>query len=133
MAKSFPTCATRHFDTPGRANILWLNYRVTSEVLSVARAFAVKPLTDRDATMDGLPQSIGRRGAFPALPCYESDRQEYNCIVGRIRDDQGQSQALDDIAIDQLVMTYREPSRFTRIKGSVRQNLDQTDSQKVAG
>lgn len=40
-------------------------------------------------------------------------------------------------AIDRLVMTYREPSRFTRriqdSIGSVRQHLDEMDSQKVAG
>ncbi|WP_433860882.1 hypothetical protein [Pseudomonas thivervalensis] len=40
-------------------------------------------------------------------------------------------------AIDRLVMTYRKPSRFTRkiqdSIDSVRQQLDEMDSQKVAG
>jgi len=40
-------------------------------------------------------------------------------------------------AIDRLVMTYREPSSFTRriqdSIGSVRQHLTEMDSQKVAG
>lgn len=212
----------------GRTTILRLNYRNTVEVLSVARAFAVELLTARDAAEDGVPivapQSAGRRGAFPELLRCESDWQEYNCIVERIRDEQGQGRALDDMAviyrstsqaqhieralseagiafasgqsakgrstlygaedavkivsmhsskglefgmvlipglgdmpkkgedevdearllyvamtraIDRLVMTYRAPSSFTlRIQdsiGSVRQHLDEIDSQKAAG
>lgn len=212
----------------GRTTILRLNYRNTVEVLSVARAFAVELLTARDAAEDGVPivapQSAGRRGAFPELLRCDSDWHEYNCIVERIQDEQGQGRALDDMAviyrsaaqaqrieralsqagisfasgqssagrgalygsedsvkivsmhsskglefgvvlipnlgempkkgeeetdearllyvamtraIDRLVMTYREPSSFTcRIQdsiGSVRQHLDEMDSQKAAG
>ncbi|WP_458379380.1 DEAD/DEAH box helicase [Pseudomonas chlororaphis] len=212
----------------GRTTILRLNYRNTVEVLSVARAFAIELLTARDAAEDGVPivapQSAGRRGAFPELLRCDSDWQEYHCIVERIRDEQGQGRALDDMAviyrstaqaqrieralneagiafasgqsakgrgalygsedavkivsmhsskglefglvlipslgempkkgedeadearllyvamtraIDRLVMTYREPSSFTRkiqeSIGSVRQHLDEMDSQKAAG
>ncbi|MCB2256601.1 AAA family ATPase [Pseudomonas chlororaphis] len=212
----------------GRTTILRLNYRNTVEVLSVAQAFAIELLTARDAAEDGVPivapQSAGRRGAFPELLRCESDWQEYNCIVERIRDEQGKGRALDDMAviyrstaqaqrieralseagiafasgqsakgrgalygsedavkivsmhsskglefglvlipslgempkkgedevdearllyvamtraIDRLVMTYREPSSFTRkiqeSIGSVRQHLDEMDSQKAAG
>lgn len=212
----------------GRTTILRLNYRNTVEVLSVARAFAVELLTARDAAEDGVPivapQSAGRRGAFPELLRCNSDWQEYNCIVERIRDEQGRGRVLDDMAviyrstsqaqrieralseagisfasgqsskgrsalygsedavkivsmhsskglefglvlipglgdmpkkgedeadearllyvamtraIDRLVMTYREPSSFTRriqdSIGSVRQHLDEMDSQKAVG
>lgn len=212
----------------GRTTILRLNYRNTVEVLSVARAFAMELLTARDAAEDGVPivapQSAGRRGAFLELLRCESDWQEHNCIVERIRDEQGNGRALDDMAviyrstaqaqrieralseagiafasgqsakgrgtlygnedavkivsmhsskglefglvqipnlgempkkgedeadearmlyvamtraIDRLIMTYRESSSFTRriqdSIGSVRQHLDEMDSQKAAG
>lgn len=212
----------------GRTTILRLNYRNTVEVLSVARAFAMELLTARDAAEDGVPivapQSAGRRGAFPELLRCESDWQEHNCIVERIRDEHGQGRSLNDMAviyrstaqaqrieralseagiafasgqsakgrgtlygsedavkivsmhsskglefglvlipnlgempkkgedevdearllyvamtraIDRLVMTYREPSSFTRriqdSIGSVRQHLDEMDSQKAVG
>ena len=87
----------------GRTTILRLNYRNTVEVLAVARAFARELLTARDAAEDGVPivapQSAGRRGAFPELIRCESDWHEWNCIVERIRDEQGQGRALDDMAV----------------------------------
>jgi hypothetical protein len=87
----------------GRTTILRLNYRNTVEVLAVARAFALELLTARDAGEDGVPivapQSAGRRGAFPELIRCESDWHEWNCIVERIRDEQGQGRALDDMAV----------------------------------
>ena len=87
----------------GRTTILRLNYRNTVEVLAVARAFALELLTARDAAEDGVPivapQSAGRRGAFPELIRCESDWHEWNCIVERIRDEQGQGRALDDMAV----------------------------------
>ena len=99
----------------GRTTILRLNYRNTVEVLSVARAFAIELLTARDAAEDGVPivapQSAGRRGAFPELLRCESDWQEYNCIVERIRDEQGQGRALDDMAV-----IYRSTAQAQRIE-----------------
>lgn len=87
----------------GRTTILRLNYRNTVEVLAVARAFALELLTARDAAEDGVPivapQSAGRRGAFPELIRCESDWHEWSCIVERIRDEQGQGRALDDMAV----------------------------------
>lgn len=99
----------------GRTTILRLNYRNTVEVLSVARAFAVELLAARDAVEDGVPivepQSAGRRGAFPELLRCDSDWQEYNCIVERIRDEQGHGRALDDIAV-----IYRSTSQAQHIE-----------------
>lgn len=87
----------------GRTTILRLNYRNTVEVLSVARTFATELLTAREAAEDGVPviapESAGRRGAFPELIRCESDWQEWNCIVERIRDEQGQGRPLSDIAV----------------------------------
>lgn len=99
----------------GRTTILRLNYRNTLEVLSVARAFALELLTARDAAEDGVPivapQSAGRRGAFPELLRCESDWHEWNCIVERIRDEQGQGRALNDMAV-----IYRSNSQAQRIE-----------------
>lgn len=87
----------------GRTTILRLNYRNTVEVLSVARAFAVELLTARDAIEDGVPivapESAGRHGAFPELIRCESDWQEWDCIIERIRDEQDQGRELNDMAI----------------------------------
>ncbi|WP_372875943.1 DEAD/DEAH box helicase [Pseudomonas sp.] len=99
----------------GRTTILRLNYRNTVEVLSVARAFALELLTARDAGEDGVPivapQSAGRRGAFPELLRCESDWHEWNCIVERIRDEQGQGRVLNDMAV-----IYRSNSQAQRIE-----------------
>ena len=55
----------------GRTTILRLNYRNTTEVLAVARAFAHELLAARDADEDGVPQvlpeSAGRHGPYPEL------------------------------------------------------------------
>lgn len=87
----------------GRTTILRLNYRNTLEVLSVARAFASELLSGREAAEDGVPvvapESAGRRGAFPELIRCESDWHEWNCIVERIRDEQGKGRALSDMAV----------------------------------
>ncbi|MBF8780007.1 DEAD/DEAH box helicase [Pseudomonas fulva] len=99
----------------GRTTILRLNYRNTVEVLSVARAFATELLAARDAAEDGVPvvapQSAGRRGAFPELLRCETDWQECNCIVERIRDAHGQGRALDDMAV-----IYRNTAQARRIE-----------------
>lgn len=99
----------------GRTTILRLNYRNTLEVLSVARAFALELLTARDAAEDGVPivapQSAGRRGAFPELLRCESDWHEWNCIVERIRDEQGKGRDLNDMAV-----IYRSNSQAQRIE-----------------
>lgn len=55
----------------GRTTILRLNYRNTSEVLSVAYDFAKDFMTPADAEEDGVPlirpDSAGRRGPIPVL------------------------------------------------------------------
>jgi hypothetical protein len=58
----------------GRTTILRLNYRNTSEVLSVAHKFAADVLTPQDADDDGVPlvepHAAGRHGPEPQLlPC----------------------------------------------------------------
>lgn len=87
----------------GRTTILRLNYRNTLEVLSVARAFALELLTERDGGEDGVPniapESAGRRGAYPELIRCETDWQEWDCIVSRIADEQGKGRALSDMAV----------------------------------
>ncbi|MFT4048093.1 MAG: 3'-5' exonuclease [Solimonas sp.] len=87
----------------GRTTVLRLNYRNTLEVLSVARAFATELLAEREAADDGVPmiapESAGRRGAFPELIRCESDWQERDCVVARIRDEQGHGRALSDMAV----------------------------------
>ncbi|WP_349616491.1 3'-5' exonuclease [Azotobacter salinestris] len=88
---------------PGRTTVLRLNYRNTLEVLSVARAFASDLLTGREAAEDGVPvvapESAGRRGPLPELIQCESDWHEWNCIVERLRDEQGKGRALSDMAV----------------------------------
>ncbi|KRW66102.1 DNA helicase II [Pseudomonas sp. TTU2014-105ASC] len=87
----------------GRTTILKLNYRNTLEVLSVARAFATELLSGRDAGEDGVPiivpESAGRRGAFPELIQCEGHWQEWDCLVTRIRDEQANGRVLNDMAI----------------------------------
>lgn len=87
----------------GRTTVLKLNYRNTLEVLSVARAFADDLLSGREAGDDGVPivtpQSAGRRGAFPELISCASDREEWELIVARVRDEQAAGRALSDMAI----------------------------------
>lgn len=87
----------------GRTTILKFNYRNTLEVLSVARAFATELLSGRDAGEDGVPiivpESAGRRGAFPELIHCEGHWQEWDCLVTRIRDEQANGRVLNDIAI----------------------------------
>ncbi len=87
----------------GRTTILKLNYRNTLEVLSVARAFATELLAGRDAGEDGVPiivpESAGRRGAFPELIHCEGHWQEWDCLVTRIRDEQANGRLLNDMAI----------------------------------
>ena len=99
----------------GRTTILRLNYRNTIEVLSVARAFASELLDDRAAAEDGVPmitpQSAGRRGAFPELICCESDWQERDLVISRIRDEQANGRALSDMAI-----IYREKKHASRME-----------------
>lgn len=87
----------------GRTTVLKLNYRNILEVLSVVRAFACELLGGREAAEDGVPvvapKSAGRRGPFPELIHCESDWHEWNCIVERIRDEQGKGRALSDMAV----------------------------------
>lgn len=87
----------------GRTTILKLNYRNTLEVLSVARAFATELLSGRDAGEDGVPiivpESAGRRGAFPELIRCESPWQEWDCLITHLRDEQANGRALSDMAI----------------------------------
>lgn len=98
----------------GRTTILRLNYRNTLEVLSVARAFATELLAERGAGEDGVPmvtpESAGRRGAFPELIRCESDWQEWDCLVERIRDEHGHGRALNDMAV--LYRTYAQAKRI---------------------
>lgn len=99
----------------GRTTILKLNYRNTIEVLSVARAFATELLSGREAAEDGVPvlvpESAGRRGAFPELIRCDSAWQEWNCLVERIRDEQGKGRALSDMAV-----IYRTTSQGKEIE-----------------
>lgn len=87
----------------GRTTILKLNYRNTLEVLSVARAFATELLSGRDAGEDGVPiivpESAGRRGAFPELIHCEGHWQEWDCLVTRVRDEQANGRLLNEMAI----------------------------------
>ncbi len=87
----------------GRTTILKLNYRNTVEILSVARAFATELLTSRDASEDGVPliapESAGRRGPFPELIQCGSDREEWDLLIARIRDEQAAGRLLSDMAI----------------------------------
>lgn len=103
----------------GRTTILRLNYRNTVEVLSVARAFATELLAAREAAEDGVPviapESAGRRGAFPELIRCESDWHEWNCIIERIRDEQGQGRPLSDIAV-----IYRSNSHGKRAEQALK-------------
>lgn len=98
----------------GRTTILRLNYRNTVEVLSVARAFATELLAERGAAEDGVPivtpESAGRRGAFPELIRCESDWQERDCIVERIRDEHGHGRAYTDMAV--LYRTYGQAKQI---------------------
>lgn len=102
----------------GRTTILRLNYRNTVEVLSVARAFATELLAEREGTEDGIPvvspESAGRRGAFPELIRCESDWQERDCIVERIRDEHGQGRAYSDMAV-----LYRTNARARQIESAL--------------
>jgi hypothetical protein len=102
----------------GRTTILRLNYRNTLEVLSVARAFATELLAERGAGEDGVPmvapESAGRRGAFPELIRCESDWQEWDCMVARIRDELGQGRALNDMAV-----LYRTGAQARRIEAAL--------------
>jgi len=72
-------------------------------VLSVARAFATELLSGREAGEDGVPiivpESAGRRGAFPELIHCEGHWQEWDCLVTRIRDEQANGRVLNDMAI----------------------------------
>ena len=99
----------------GRTTILKLNYRNTIEVLSVARGFATELLSGREAAEDGVPvlvpESAGRRGAFPELICCDSAWQEWNCLVEQIRDEQGKGRALSDMAV-----IYRTTSQGKEIE-----------------
>ncbi|MBI2959148.1 MAG: NERD domain-containing protein [Betaproteobacteria bacterium] len=69
----------------GRTTILRLNYRNTSEVLSVAYEFAKDFLTPAEAEEDGVPlvapQSAGRRGPVPVLNQLASLEQEGDFIA----------------------------------------------------
>lgn len=104
----------------GRTTILRMNYRNTLEVLSVARAFALELLSAREAADDGVPivapQSAGRRGAYPELLRCESEWHEWNCMVERIRDEQGQGRALSDMAV-----IYRGKTQAERIEHALRE------------
>jgi superfamily I DNA/RNA helicase len=99
--------------------VLRLNYRNTLEVLSVARAFATELLAERDAGDDGVPmiapESAGRRGAFPELIRCESEWQEWDCVVARIRDEHGQGRALSDMAV-----IYRSNAQVGRIEAALK-------------
>lgn len=112
------TFASVGVQAQGRTTILRLNYRNTLEVLSVARAFAIELLAEREAVEDGVPmvapESAGRRGAFPELIRCESAWQERDCIVERIRDAQGQGRSLSDMAV-----IYRTNAQAKRIESAL--------------
>lgn len=102
----------------GRTTILRLNYRNTVEVLSVARAFATELLAERGAAEDGVPvvtpESAGRRGLFPELIRCESDWQERDCLVERIRDAHGHGRAYNDMAV-----IYRTNAQARQIESAL--------------
>lgn len=114
------TFASVGVQAQGRTTILRLNYRNTVEVLSVARAFAVELLAEREAGEDGVPivdpESAGRRGAFPELMRFESDWQERDCIIERIRDAHGQGRLFSDMAV-----IYRTAAQARQIESMLRQ------------
>ncbi|MCQ4257843.1 3'-5' exonuclease [Stutzerimonas stutzeri] len=72
-------------------------------VRSFTRALATNPLSGRDASEDGVPiivpERAGRRGAFPELIHREGHWQDWDCLVTRIRDEQGNGRVLNDMAI----------------------------------
>lgn len=113
------TFASVGVQAQGRTTILRLNYRNTLEVLSVARAFAVELLAERESGEDGVPmvqpESAGRRGAFPELIRFESDWQERDCMAGRIRDAHGQGRAFSDMAV-----IYRTTAQARQIESALR-------------
>lgn len=87
----------------GRTTILRLNYRNTTEVLAVARAFAHELLAAREADEDGVPQvlpeSAGRRGPYPELRQCAHAGAEAAELVQVLRDAHRDGTAWSDMAV----------------------------------
>jgi hypothetical protein len=64
---------------------------------------ATELLSSRGADEDGVPiivpESAGRRGAFPELIRCETGWQEWDCLVTPVRDEQANGRVLNDMAI----------------------------------
>lgn len=88
MARFFPVRSQCQFDTAGERRFAERLERLHS---------------GRDAGGDGVPiivpESAGRRGAFPELIHCDGHWQEWDCLVTRIRDEQANGRILNDMAI----------------------------------
>ena len=87
----------------GRTTILNLNYRNTSEILAVAKAFAGSlfdgDATDEDAPAQISPESIGRHGTPPRLIRCASRAEEAETIATLIEQARNAGCTLDRIAV----------------------------------
>lgn len=87
----------------GRTSILKLNYRNTTEVLSLAMACADALLNDAgdaDAEIQTVkPQTAGRRGPLPVLIEARNARQEADLLAQRVADAIARGNKPGDIAI----------------------------------
>lgn len=72
----------------GRTTILRLNYRNTTEVMTVACRFAREVLSAKEADEDGIPllvpQTAGRRGDMPALERFPDQTRELAFIAAEL-------------------------------------------------
>lgn len=87
----------------GRTTILKLNYRNTTEILAVARAFADDLLAPADAEEDQaptvLPMSAGRHGPKPLLVKFPALRDEAAFLAERIGEANRLGMPWKDIAV----------------------------------
>jgi len=87
----------------GRTTILKLNYRNTTEILAVARAFADDLLNAKDTEEDQAPtvqpMSTGRRGPKPLLIKLPNLREEVDHLTTRLQDAHKTGTAWSDMAI----------------------------------
>ncbi|MFC5475887.1 DEAD/DEAH box helicase [Paraherbaspirillum soli] len=87
----------------GRTTILKLNYRNTTEILSVARAFADDLLAPNDAEDDQAPtlqpMSTGRRGPKPLLVKLPTLRDEADYLASKLAQENKTGTAWSEMAI----------------------------------
>lgn len=87
----------------GRTTILKLNYRNTTEILAVARAFADDLLNQKDAEEDQAPtvqpMSTGRHGPKPLLIKLPTLREEVEHLITRLQDAHRTGTPWNDMAV----------------------------------